>query len=45
MSRRGSSVAAISRTDAWAVGYIYREKTLVNSPYVLLHPDMSVWIP
>lgn len=37
------SVVALSRTDAWAVGYIYHGSTLVNSPWVLRW-NGSKWI-
>ena len=37
-----TSVAAISRTDAWAVGGTNHGATLVNSPYVL-HWNGSTW--
>ena len=36
------SVAAISRTDAWAVGTVYHGQTPVNSPYVL-HWNGAKW--
>jgi hypothetical protein len=37
-----TSVAAISKTDAWAVGSTDHGSTLVNSPYVL-HWNGSTW--
>jgi hypothetical protein len=37
-----SSVAAISRTNAWAVGVTYNGQALVNSPYVL-HWNGASW--
>lgn len=36
------SVAAISKTNAWAVGVTYHGQTLVNSPYVL-HWNGTKW--